>query len=163
MSSLATDNLAQLIRKKHRVLMQLRDIGLRQQQAVADKATSNLLQLLGAKQHLIAALQMVERSLRPYQAEDPESRVWRSAEERAACAQQQAECQQLLAEVMQLERDQEAKMIERRDDVAAQLRRANSAHQAVDAYAQHRAPHQHTAISSTHENLSSHLDLTAGS
>ncbi|MCO6047365.1 hypothetical protein NG895_25975 [Aeoliella sp. ICT_H6.2] len=161
MSSLATDNLAQLIRKKHQVLLQLRDIGLRQQQAVEAKATSTVLQLLGAKQHLIAALQMVERNLRPFQAEDPESRTWRNAEERAACARQQAECQQLLTEVMQLERDQEAKMVERRDQVAAQLRRANSAHQAASAYSQHRTPHSHAPISAP-TAPPSHLDLSTG-
>lgn len=161
MTSLATDNLAQLIRKKHQVLLQLREIGMRQQQAVEEKATSSLLQLLGAKQHLIAALQMVERNLRPYQAEDPESRTWRTPEDRAACARQQAECQRLLTEVMELERNQEAKMVERRDQVAAQLRRANTAHQATSAYSQHRMPHKPAPISGP-TDVASSLDLTSG-
>lgn len=161
MTTLATDNLAELIRKKHLILVQLRDIGLRQQKLVDESATTALLQLLGAKQHLIAALQMVERSLRPFQAEDPGSRVWRSPADREVCATKAAECQQMLSEVMELERNQEARMVERRDQVAQQLRRANHAHQAVDAYQQHRDPH-HRAIVTDMPNADVRLDLLAG-
>lgn len=161
MPPLATDNLAELIRKKHLILVQLREIGLRQQKLVDESATTPLLQLLGAKQHLIAALQMVERNLRPFQAEDPENRVWRTPADRAACATTAAECQQLLAEVMGLERSQELRMVERRDLVAQQLRRANTAHQAADAYQQHRGSHHRTASSGMPDSELS-LDLLAG-
>jgi flagellar biosynthesis/type III secretory pathway chaperone len=161
MTNLATDNLAELIRKKHLILVQLRDIGRRQQVLVDQSATTVLLQLLGAKQHLIAALQMVERSLRPYQAEDPESRVWRSPTDREVSATKAAECQQLLSEVMELERDQEARMVERRDEVAQQLRRVNTAHQAADAYQQHRGP-QHRTVVSDIPDADVRLDLLAG-
>jgi hypothetical protein len=161
MSIISTDNLAELIRKKHQILTQLRVIGLRQQRLVDETDTTGLLQLLGAKQHLIGALQMVERSLRPFQEEDPEQRQWRSPGDRAACAERAAECQALLCEVMELERTQEAKMIERRDQVAEQLRRAGSAHQAVGAYAQHRGPNRSSASSDSSAVLS-RLDLTSG-
>lgn len=161
MTALATDNLAELIRKKHVILVQLRDIGMRQQKLVDESATMALLQLLGAKQHLIAALQMVERGLRPFQAEDPESRVWRSQADRSACATKAAECQQLLSEVMDLERAQEARMTERRDEVAQQLRRANTAHQAADAYQQHRGPHRRAVVADV-PNADVRLDLLAG-
>ncbi|MDA8745545.1 hypothetical protein N9N28_13010 [Rubripirellula amarantea] len=162
MTTLATDNLASLVRKKHQVLVQLREIGLRQQKLVDESATTSLMQLLGAKQHLIAALQMVERSLRPYQSEDPEQRTWRSPTDRATCAEQAAACQRLLAEVMELERTQEARMVERRDQVADQLRRANSAHHAADAYAQQRTPHARS-LNSPDETSASRLDLTTAS
>lgn len=161
MSSLATDNLAALIRKKHQILMQLREIGLRQQKFVQESQTSSLLQLLGAKQHLIAALQMVERSLRPFQDEDPDQRVWRTANDRADCARRAAECQQLLAEVMEIERQQEAQMIERRDEVTERLRRADSAHQAAAAYGEHRRSAPMPAPTAQ-DTLEQHLDLTSG-
>jgi len=138
MNSLATDNLAALVRKKHQILVQLRDIGHRQAKLIDQSATASLLQLLGAKQHLITALQMVERHLRPFQGEDPEQRQWRSPADRAACAQQAAECQQLLGEVMALEREQEGRMQHRRDQVAAQLKQAGVAREAAGAYGRHR-------------------------
>ena len=136
MTPIATDNLAALIRKKHQILVQLREIGLRQQ-ALAGEATPELLKLLGAKQHLISGLEMVERNLRPYHAEDPESREWRTPSDRAACAQQAQACQVLLGEVMELERQQEQRMAERRDQVASQLRQAGAARDAVGAYGKH--------------------------
>lgn len=160
MNDLATDNLADLIRKKHQILVQLREIGRRQEKLAEEAATTALLQLLGAKQHLIAALQMVERSLRPFQAEDPDQRIWRSPADRADCAQRATECQQLLREIMDLERSQEARMIERRDQVAAQLKRAGAAHEAVGAYARHRRPQQPYTAAST-ETLETRLDLTS--
>ncbi len=161
MNTLATDNLAELIRKKHQILTQLREIGLRQQKLVDESATVGLLQLLGAKQHLIGALQMVERNLRPFQAEDPEQRQWRTAAERAACAERAAECQQLLSDVMELERRQEARMVERRDQAAEQLQRAGAAHQAVGAYAQYRATAR--PVGTNHPPIArTRIDLTAG-
>lgn len=159
MTKLPTDNLAELIRKKHQILVQLRDIGLRQQKLVEASATTGLLQLLGAKQHLIGALQMVERNLRPFQSDDPEQRQWRNPSDRAACAERANECQQLLSEVMELERSQEARMVQRRDEVAAQLHRAGAAHQAVDAYARHTSSRRPTE--STHNvTTNTRLDVT---
>ncbi|QDU55327.1 hypothetical protein [Aeoliella mucimassa] len=162
MTSLATDNLAELIRKKQQVLLQLRDIGLKQQHAVDSADTSGLLQLLGAKQHLIAALQLVERHLRPFQAEDPEQRVWRSAQDRQACAKRAEECNQLLKEVMDLERQQELRMVEHRDRVAARLKQAGTAQRAVGAYAQQRSPQPRTPMLDSGP-ASTSIDLTSNS
>ena len=53
----ATEQLAELIRKKHQVLVQLRDIGRRQTDLVSGGEIAALLKLLAGKQHLIAALQ----------------------------------------------------------------------------------------------------------
>ena len=162
MNQLSTDNLAELIRRKHQILMQLRDIGLRQEKLVDDSATTALLQLLGAKQHLIGALQMVERGLRPFQVEDPDDRHWRCDADRAACAERAEECRRLLGEVMKLERSQEAKMIERRNEVAEQLRRAGTANQAVGAYALHRGS---SRVVDTQDKslIVGRLDLSSGS
>jgi hypothetical protein len=52
-------------------------------------------------------------------------------------------------------------MTERRDEVAQQLRRANTAHQASDAYQQHRGPHQR-AVAAEMPNADVRLDLLAG-
>lgn len=138
MSTLATDHLADLVRKKHQILAQLCQVGKKQQQLVDGGSSQQLMQLLAAKQHLINGLQLVERHLRPFQAEDPDARVWRSPEVRQQCAQQADECRDLLAQVIQLEKQHETQMARRRDEVATQLQRSGAAQQATGAYRQHR-------------------------
>ncbi|MGI9457893.1 MAG: hypothetical protein ACR2NU_15110 [Aeoliella sp.] len=164
MTLIATDNLAELIRKKHQILVQLREIGRRQEQLVGEAQASNLMQLLGAKQHLINALQSVERSLQPFQAEDPDSRLWRSPAQRADCAEQAVACKNLLAEVMELEKRQEIRMTERRDEVASRLKQAGAARQAANAYGLHRSRPASTATFDTAGDLvaSDAIDLISG-
>jgi len=134
MSTLSTTHLADLIRRKHDVLAQLCDVGRRQKEIVEQGETAALLQLLAAKQKMITVMQQVERELMPYHAEDPNARVWASAEARAHCAAQAAECNRLLAEVVELERHSAEQMTVRRNEVAAQLRQAYTAGQARHAY-----------------------------
>lgn len=139
MSRLATDNLAELICKKHQLLVQLREVGRKQEALVEGRHSQQLLQVLAAKQHLINGLQLVERHLRPFHAEDPEVRVWRSLEDRQRCAMLSEECRSLLAEVVEMERDQERRIREHRNSLAGQLHKAGKAQQAVEAYRDHRA------------------------
>jgi flagellar biosynthesis/type III secretory pathway chaperone len=120
------------------VLVQLCDIGRRQQLIVEQGDTGTLLQLLSAKQTLISSLQQLERDMTPYRAEDPEARIWPSIEERAHCSQQADECNQLLEQIVALEKYSADQMTSRRNEVAAQLQHVYSAGQARDAYAAHR-------------------------
>lgn len=131
---LATEQLSELIHRKHEVLAQLRDLGQRQQEVVQQGETSTLLKLLATKQTMIVALQNVEQELAPFHAEDPEQRVWPSREARSQCARQAAECNRLLQEIVELERYCGERMTLRRNEVAAQLRHVNTAGQARDAY-----------------------------
>jgi flagellar biosynthesis/type III secretory pathway chaperone len=132
---LSTKTLAELIRRKHAVLVELCDIGRRQQRVVASGETATLLQLLSSKQTLISSLQQLEREMAPYHAENPDDRIWPSAAERARCAQQADACNQLLEQIVTLEKDSADRMTARRNDVAAQLRQVYAAGQARDAYA----------------------------
>ncbi|MEN1679829.1 MAG: hypothetical protein AAGJ46_09555 [Planctomycetota bacterium] len=135
-----TERLAQLIRGKRAVLEQLREVGKRQGELVANGEIDALLRLLAAKQRLLTALQAAERGIEPFREQDPESRTWASAERRAACAADADACRSLLAEVMEMERAQEQAMTQRRDNVADQLRRSQAAHNAADAYRTHNRP-----------------------
>ena len=85
-----TDQLSELIRRKHQVLAQLRDAGRRQSELIENGQIASLLKLLAAKQRLIIALQSLEQELKPHYADDAERREWRSPQQRAACAQQAA-------------------------------------------------------------------------
>lgn len=137
MNPLSTTNLADLIDKRHRCLLQLRDLGHKQSELIAAGEMGPLLRLISAKNQLIAALQSIEQALAPYHAQDPEQRNWQTAQARTQCAHQSKACQQLLSEVMTLERQNEQNMIERRDEVANQLQTAQAAGAARGAYQAH--------------------------
>jgi hypothetical protein len=129
-----TKRLAELIHRKHQVLVQLRDVGLRQSSLIASGDTGTLLKLLAAKQHLIAALGSVERDLTPYYSQDPESRLWSSPEDRARCARQAVECGALLEQIVDLEKSGAETMAARRNEVAEQLQQVHAAVHVRSAY-----------------------------
>jgi hypothetical protein len=131
---LPTDKLAELIQRKHHVLVQLRDFGRRQADLVTSGDIPALLALLGTKQQLIAGLQNLEQQLAPYYAEEPDSRVWQSPQARATCAQQAAECNVLLEEIVGLEKLGAEKMTVRRNEVAEQLQQVHAATNVRSAY-----------------------------
>jgi len=138
-----TDKLADLISKRHRCLLQLRDLGHKQAELIATGDMAPLLRLLGAKNQLIVAVQAIEQELNPFHNQNPENRTWPSQEARLKCADQAAECRQLLDEVMQLEQNNEKQMTQRRDQVASQLQAAQAASTARGAYqAQQRSTFQ---------------------
>jgi flagellar biosynthesis/type III secretory pathway chaperone len=134
----STTLLADLVHRKHHVLAQLVDAGRQQREIVDQGETSALLKLLASKQTMIAALQQIERDIKPFYEEDPDARVWSSAEARAACAAKAAECNRLLAEILELERSSADRMTVRRNEVAAQLQHVYAAGQARSAYEAHR-------------------------
>jgi hypothetical protein len=152
----STERLADIIRRKHEVLVQLCATGRQQQVFVERGETTALLQLLAAKQKLIEVLQHIESDLEPFQVEDPDSRVWPSPNERARCAQQADDCNRLLQEIVDLEQRSADRMAVRRNEVAAQLQKAYAATQARDAYAAQRAAAPlHTAQSTSPNSVDS--------
>jgi flagellar biosynthesis/type III secretory pathway chaperone len=134
MPTLPTTLLTDLIRRKHEVLVELCDVGHRQREIIERGETTALLELLAAKQSMIALLQQVECDLAPFHAEDPDARHWLSAGERQHCAERAAECNRLLAEVVDLERASADRLAIRRNEVAAQLSQVYAAGQARNAY-----------------------------
>ncbi|MFZ5832860.1 MAG: hypothetical protein ACOY3P_22465 [Planctomycetota bacterium] len=148
MSEYATDLLADLIRAKRSCLGQLRDLGRRQLEFIEEGEMSALLDLLATKQQVIASLQKLERALTPFRGEDPEQRVWRSADARRSCADDLGQCETLLSEILSQEKCSEGALERRRDASAAQLQGIHVASQARRAYT--------TSISGT----SAGLDLT---
>lgn len=138
MSELTTTRLAELIAKRRRCLEQLLDLGRRQADLIAVGNMADLMRLLAAKQQLILALQAIERDLAPYHDEDPDSRTWPSADERARCATDADRCRQLIQEVMALEQAGERQLVLRRDEAAGQLRTAHAGGRIRAAYMEHK-------------------------
>lgn len=137
-----TEQLIELIRKKHRVLEQLRVIGGHQASLVGEGNLGSLLKLLAGKQQLISGLQEIERLLKPYYGQDPDKRTWPSPSERTECARLVDECNRLLEEVVALERQGAEQLDVRRTEVAAQLNQIHSATHVRNAYQKH---HRNTA------------------
>jgi hypothetical protein len=133
-----TEKLTELICKKHQVLVQLRDMGRRQADLVRSGEITELLKLLGAKQHMISGLQELEMQLKPFYAENPDARVWRSPAERAKCARLANECNAMLEEVVMLERTGAEQMDARKSEVASQLQHAHAAAHVRNAYSAQR-------------------------
>lgn len=90
--------------------------------------------LLGRKQALLEELAGVQHKLKPYFSDDPEQRVWRSAEHRQLCRRLADQCQRLHQETMQLEHEALQEMTSRRDAVAAQLQDGKDSILAHTAY-----------------------------
>ena len=135
--STSTDQLARLVEEKHACLVQLRDLGARQQELIERGEMTQLLRLLGSKHQLIAALQRIEAELAPFRGQDPEARVWRSPETRAACASRVAASRELLDAVVNLEKSNESLMLARQQSVADRLHQVHAAERASGAYRMH--------------------------
>jgi hypothetical protein len=134
MTALKTELLAELIGRKHACLTQLHELG-RQQLVLVDRGeTTQLLQVLSAKQQSLAELHQIERRLDPFRGDDPERRQWSSPAARAQCAALVERVDGLFREILDQERRSEELLRQRRDETAAQLAGANAARQARGAY-----------------------------
>jgi hypothetical protein len=145
-----TTILSERIERKHELLLQLRDVGLRQLELIASGDMNQLLRVLSAKQRLLGILQSVERSLDPFRDDDPERRIWKTAVDRQQCAQKAEQCADLLRIIVEQERESESQMIIRRNDTARRLRDIQHAADIHRAYSDESAP------------LAGQLDLSQG-
>lgn len=165
-TDLSTDKLAELVEKRHACLVQLHKLGEKQSEFIISGEISSLLRLLSVKNQLIVALQSIEQQLGPFHEQDPDQRQWASAEEHQKCSAQAAECSQLLERVMRLESENEAKMTQRRDQIAQQLQTAQNSASARRAYQGYHARSQAMptglGVASGYRSSSSHLDLQTG-
>lgn len=142
MKELSSETLADLIAKRRHCLVKLRDLGRKQSELIASGEMGPLLRSFSAKNQWIVAVQTIEKELAPYHEQNPSERVWASEERRSQCADQATECKDLLDEIMKLERQNEQRMTERRDQVANQLQAAHAAGTVRTAYQAQQGPRQ---------------------
>jgi hypothetical protein len=133
--TLETDQLADLIARKYRVLVELCQLGRRQEELIAANDMGQLLMLLEAKQRLFVVLDEVRRGLEPARGTLPDEREWRSAADRAQSAQWLLRCESLLAEVIEQETQSIERLSQLRDATALRLDTAQTASQARHVYA----------------------------
>jgi hypothetical protein len=132
-----TDLLAALIEQKHACLVQLREMGMRQEELIQASDMTQLLRVLASKHHLIGTLQRIETDLAPFREEDPDTRMWVSLEARAQCAHTAALCRGLLDEVVRQEKLNESLMLKRREAIAFRLGHVHASARASGAYRMH--------------------------
>jgi hypothetical protein len=130
-----TDRLAALIAAKLQVLEILAHLSRRQLAMIAAGEMTALVKLLASKQTVMSQLQTLEQQLAPFRGDDPEVRVWRSADDRSACQAKADRCNALLAESLALEKQAEEAMLRRRDAAAVALVATQAATDARAAYA----------------------------
>jgi len=100
--------LAAAIARKAEVLVLLHKLGEAQLALVNAGDMPRLMQVLASKESLLTQLQLVERQLDPFRDQDPERRIWPSAEARRACQDDANRCAALLAQIVSLEKEAEA-------------------------------------------------------
>lgn len=129
-----SDHLAELVERRHRYLMLMRDLGVQQMALIESGDMSALLRVLGAKQRVMTELERAERALDPFRAQAAEDRQWRSPELREHCRRQLDESAALLAEILAQEKQGEGLLVRRRDEAAQRLAGSHFTHQAHSAY-----------------------------
>jgi hypothetical protein len=141
-AELNTDRLAALVAAKLKILELLTQLARRQLALVEGGEITDLVKLLAAKETVLGQLQTLERQLDPFRNEDPETRHWPAAGDRARCRADARRCDELLAEALRLEKQGEAVMLRRRDAAAAVLQGISVAVEVQAAYAapQRRSP-----------------------
>jgi hypothetical protein len=134
MTNYDTNTLTQTLYSKCELLVQLRNLGARQNELIEAGELGQLLNLLAEKQRLLDGLQRIERQLDPFRGQSPDDRDWPSPEDRQRSAELAAACEELLAEVAESERQSAVKLQLRRDEAATQLQAVHVAVQARAAY-----------------------------
>lgn len=135
MAEWETDRLLSAVARKRECLLRLRDVGLVQRDLVLRGDLGELMRLLAAKQRLLDELKLAERQIDPFRGQAPESRIWRSAAAREACASAVRECQVLLAAIVEQERESEEALQARRAEAAERLEGTSAAMASRAAYA----------------------------
>jgi len=129
-----TERLTALVTTKQQVLEILVQLSRQQLALISAGDMTTLLKLLAGKQTVMNQLQIIERELAPFRDEDPDQRVWNSPSHRAACQARAQQCNTLLADAMELERQAESAMHERRNSTAAALTALQAGASAKAAY-----------------------------
>jgi len=129
-----TQILAELVQQKRECLVQLAELVRRQQSLIEAEEMAHLLDLLAAKQRLVAELEGIERKLHPFRKQKAEERRWASDRQRAGCAQDLEAIKRLLDEILDRETRSEAELSRRRDQAQERLEGTHRAHDARQAY-----------------------------
>lgn len=144
-SSDYTDRLLALMTVKLELVESLYALSASQQALLPGEDVSSLLGVIARRETLIDQLSHVQHELNPYQADDPNQRVWRTADRRDTCRQVIDRIEQLMREVLRMDGQTLVEMCEKRDILAAELRHGLDSNLTERAYADSEAL-QHSVL-----------------
>lgn len=130
----STDGLPRLLEQRLVCLQKLLYASERQQHLVSLGNLDAILGHLAQKQLLMDDLLEVERLLDPYRGVTPETREWKSPEERSLCQAMIAEGETLLATILRQDQESESSMKRQHDDLEEQIRKLGRGTTAAVAY-----------------------------
>lgn len=130
----ATDFLARLIDRKHRILKDLLVMSLRQYEIIKDREEVRLRSLFATKQGVIDDLLQVEKALEPYRADEPNSRIWRSEELRSVVRNLCNENEKLLGNIRSIDQLCERLLKEQMATLSVEVDTQADLNSAVRAY-----------------------------
>ena len=131
---LSPQHLASLVRQKRSLLEQLQTLCENQKETIQADDAERLLRILTAKQKLLSGLERIEQELTPFRDQDPETRPWRSEQEREACRADVQASERLWEGILELETWCGKELEERRQALAERLSAAQAQTNARQAY-----------------------------
>lgn len=149
-----TDHFITLIERKSILIDQLYLFAEKQLEMIDKMDMTSLLSLLSRKQHVILEIEALDQKLKPFQMEDPDTRVWSSLEVKEKCQEAVNDFKQKIKQVMELERLAEKNLIENRNSVQKQLKHVDQGASIHRAY--------HKTITPVVAGVSRGLDLSSG-
>ncbi|MCL2624058.1 MAG: hypothetical protein FWD31_10370 [Planctomycetaceae bacterium] len=116
-----SEHLYQLIGQKLERLEQLYACSSNQMQYLEMEEMGAILEILAEKQHLLIAIEGIDRQIAQYHVDDPEERVWPSPEMRQECRDRVSRCDQLIRETLECDRMAEQRLIDKKNDAKSRL------------------------------------------
>lgn len=129
-----TAQMAAWIAERHEVMAEILKRAVAQEKAVQEGLVEPLVSCLNEKQQWVDRLATLQRQLAPYAECAPANREWSSEEARERCARLIEETARMQAAILDIDGRCEQRMVERRDEIAAELQNAQGLAHAARAY-----------------------------
>jgi len=133
--SSGTKKLQELGNLKLHLLRSARELSIQQIEVMQSDDVATLLTVLSRKSEILDTLKTLQKELDPYRNQEPEDRIWDSAEEQASCRKIFEEIDRLLEELSQMDNQALDQMTHQRDAMASQIAQFATAEAVQNAYA----------------------------
>jgi hypothetical protein len=134
METTDTQQLSALMERQLSVLSALKVLALQQTECLGADQVELLLSMIARKQPLIEEFLRIHSELKPFQDQDPDSRIWGNPSARTRCRELLESCHKLHQEIVRLESQALGELELNRNAIAAQLQDCRDATLASSAY-----------------------------
>ena len=134
METTDTQQLSALIERQVNVLSALKMLTVQQTECLGADQVELLLSMIARTQPLIEEFLQIHSELKPFQDQDPDSRIWADTPARTRCRELLESCRKLHQEIVRLESQALGELELNRNAIAAQLQDCRDATLASTAY-----------------------------